>query len=399
MVTLKIKSQHSLLDLERFISEIERAEPGEQIFVDLPRNHNLGFFKEARLVALLVTAAQRGKLVIRDAHYVWKPEETIAYFRSSLPALAAISYAGQIGNARKEDCPLQLAELWEAINANGGVLEPHAVVTATQKVELVGSSVTFCALDPDFSEPGLLAGFVDNKDPFIKWFIGLRLVKDFLGKLPPPTDPDDQVSSQWRFAEYIYEIYSNTLEHGNRGTDGLASIPGLRYINLQKYYAPTADKAKEFAKGVLSLELYLAALEANGIKNRLFCEVSIGDQGLGVLEHFMNARPEYRKPLRREEDRFFLLRRLLRETLSSKRQRKGAGEGLQNALKACRRLRAFVTFRTDHYWLYASFPQGEATPIATEDWHQVEHDGAFASVAGTHFSVLIPLDVPLKPIR
>jgi hypothetical protein len=65
-----------------------------------------------------------------------------------------------------------------------------------------------------------------------------------------------------------------------------------------------------------------------------------------------------------------------------------------NALKACRLLHAFVTVRTDCYWLYSGFPPNVDRPELNE-WQEVDPDRKLARVVGTHFSALIPLD--LKP--
>jgi hypothetical protein len=391
MRKLAIPSAAALQDLEALHLEIEQTPADEGIEITLPRNLDRRFFLASKVVGLLVTAAQRGKLVVRDTHHVWTAAETLAYFRSSVPAMAALSYAREVTNAKKESCPLSRQKFWDEINAAGGRLEPPASEEA-DPTALSGNAVTFCALDPGYSEPGILAGFTEKKDSFIKWFIGLRLLKEYLGKLPPMPGPAQLVSPQWRFAEYVYEIYSNTWEHGRRTTDG-TPIPGLRFVSLQKHFAVNAAQLKRYAKDFGPLEEYIGAVERYSRNQRLFCEVSVSDQGMGILDHFVAARPETATTLTTESNRLALLRSLLREPLTSKRNRAGAGGGLQNAYNACKLLHAFVTVRTGRYWLYANFPPGEAS--GPGGWLEVAPGKSLPRVAGTHFSALIPLD--LKP--
>lgn len=392
MRKLAIPSDAVLEDLEALHLEIDQSAAEEAIEITLPRNLDRRFFLTSKIVGLLVTAAQRGKLIVRDTHHQWSSDETLAYFRSSVPALAALSYAQEINNAKKESCPLSRQKFWDEINATGGRLEAPLPEEADPTAALGGNAVTFCALDPGFSEPGILAGFTEKKDSFIKWFIGLKLLKEYLGRLRPTPGAEQLVSPQWRFAEYVYEIYSNTWEHGRRQADGTA-IPGLRFVSLQKHFAVNAAQLQRYAKDFGPLEQYIAAIEQYSTNQRLFCEVSVSDQGMGILDHYVAARPEAAAAMTIESNRLPLLRRLLREPLTSKRNRTGAGGGLQNAFNACKILHAFVTVRTGRYWLYASFPPGERR--GTGDWQEVSPGKPLPPVSGTHFSALIPLD--LKP--
>ena len=384
--TLSIAPKNDLWSLEEALWALE-DETLTEVTVKLPRNLGRRFFRDGRLVALFASAAQRCKLSIEDTHHVWNPAETTAYLRSSLRVLAACTYAKALTNVRSAPCPLTAEALWAEIGLSGGLLENNPAAMAETGPILGGTPVTFCARDPDYSEPGLLAGFVANKDSFIKWFLQLKLLRDLVGRLSSAAGASPLMSPQWRFAEFVYELFSNTFEHGNKGR-GNSILSGLRYLSFQKHVATTADQMKRYAENFRPLEAYLDALE-QAQRPRLFCEVSIGDQGLGIVEHFVQARPEYANAAAQADQRLYLLYRLLRESLTSKRHRTGAGGGLQNVLSACRMLNAFVTVRTDRYWLYSSFPPGQEN---AEDWKPVEPGKKLARVSGTHFSALLPLD-------
>lgn len=123
-------------------------------------------------MALLSTAAQRGRLVVQDWHSEWKGGDAAEYFRGSPASFAAAIYASHLTNDKADEPPLTLKEIRSEVSADGGILEPHNV--SREGFELVGKSLTFCAIDPEFTEPLSLSGLVNEKSKFIGHFITLK---------------------------------------------------------------------------------------------------------------------------------------------------------------------------------------------------------------------------------
>ena len=110
-----------------------------------------------------------------------------------------------------------------------------------------------------------------------------------------------------------------------------------------------------------------------------------------MLRRFLAKRPEFSAEAASPEAKLRLLRRLLLESLTSKKGYPGAGFGLERALTAIRALNGFVTLRTDSFWLYSSFADAQA---AESPLQEVLSSTQLARVAGTHFNALIPLREP-----
>lgn len=381
---IRIPTDAKLIDLETCLDQIASAPSGTNFSLTLPRNITGRICGPSWVVAVLLTAARRGAVKINDTHHLWDPAETERYLQSLEP-LAALTYATEFVNTRGEPCPLPPATRWQQIGEAGGVLEPQSEPGTT---DVLGKSLTIAALDPHLPEPGIFAGYTSKKDVFIKWLQRLRLLRTFLSQLPPleivPGRPG--VTAQYRLAEYIYEAYSNTYEHANKTHDN-RTIPGLRYIRLRKHIATSGSRVLEYADGFPALATYLQRIAASAQPTTLFCEIAVGDQGIGIIDHFVQACPQWSAAANDPAQRLGVLRMILRKSLSSKRTIKGAGGGLQNVAAACEALRAFVTIRTDRYWLFSSYP-GDETPKV---WEEATPGRALAPVSGVHFSCLIPL--------
>jgi hypothetical protein len=133
-----------------------------------------------------------------------------------------------------------------------------------------------------------------------------------------------------------------------------------------------------------------------------FYEVSVIDNGLGILGHFVAARKEFQQQITTRTDRLKLLSRILltpkdngnSSTAYSSKDltgvERGAGRGLERALGAVARLNGFVSLRTSEFWLYRSFPT--SSEIGVNAMHEVS-GGPFAEIAGTCFTALFPVRI------
>lgn len=392
MKAIDVKSTDDLQALETVISKIRAHKVGEEIEIRLARRPKAHLFKESRLVALLATAAQHGQLTLHDWHSVWKHEDIEEYFRRSVTSLAAAVHATRLTNAKGVGPPFSASNVIEAVAHERGILEPHN--TRSGVAELVGKSLSFCAFDPEFDEPLSLSGLVNDKNEFVKEFIRLKRRyletsqrrQEFLTADTPNASTSPEQKAEMDLARYVFELYQNGYEHG-RLSETDQKIPGLRFICIRRIAPVNEEAAAAEAKGFPQLAKYLE--ERAPQKNRLFYEVSISDQGIGVLRRFLAKRPEFMKQAESPSGRLELLQRLLTEGLTGKVGNRGAGYGLQRALEAVKKLHGFVSLRTDSFWLFGSFP--DARPHSLPTLSEAVPSQDLAPVAGTHFNALIPL--------
>jgi len=387
MKSVDVRPTDDLQDMENALTTVSACDPGEEIRVHLARRQKMHFFKDSRIAALLATAAQRGVLLVKDWHSEWKPSDAVDYFRGSLASFATATYATGVTNDRDSEPPFTLKEIRNEVGRDGGILEPHNV--SAEGYALIGKSLTFCAVDPEFAEPLSLSGLVNEKSKFVSQFIALR---DRYLEQKKPAEAGDlftEVSDQ-DLAGYLFELYQNSFEHGRFSTSDQI-IPGLRFISMRKHVAVNREALLSYASGFPQLAQYVERRCALS-KSLRFYEVSVSDQGLGMVRRFLAKRQDFSANVGTRETRLELLKRLLTEPLTSKKGYPGAGYGLERALKAVQALNGFVTLRTDSFWLYGAFPDGQdqAAPLLTE----VTPGANPAWIAGTHFNALFPLRLP-----
>jgi hypothetical protein len=387
MKMIEIQTADDLSALEGAIARIYESAPTEDVTIRIARNLNAHFFKQSRVAALLATAAQRGNVTVRDWHSKWDRTDIDRLFRSSVGHLAAAIYARRLVNEKGLSPPFQPGDVANAVASDGGTLEPHN--TQREKGAMLGSSLTFCAIDPRFSEPLSLSGLLYDKQKFVDELTGIKQ-RHLDGDAAYATgDLFDADSPDREIARYVFELYQNGYEHGNRRREDKKDIiPGLRFISIRKHVAANVTDLKSYTSGFEELTEYIVRRHGRAQALKYY-EVAVSDQGLGMLDRFLIDRPEYMMQAVKRAERLNLLRRLLTESLTSKKGADGAGGGLVRAMRAAKELNGFVSIRTGEFWLYCSYP--EAVSGKGAELVEVACATPTPPVAGTHFNALFPL--------
>jgi hypothetical protein len=380
---IEIQTGDDLFKIEKEITHVNTAPEGAEFTIRLARNLNAHFFKQSWVAALFATAAQKGSAILRDWHHTWTPEDVDVVFRSSIAHFAAAIYANQISNERGVPSPFEVQELAVAVAHNGGVLEPHSL----ERKEIVGNALSFCSIDPDFGEPLTLAGLIYNKKRFVDELTTIKRRDLDRDKFYTTPDLFGDYSPDRELAGYVFELYQNGYEHGNRNRiDKKILIPGLRFVSFRKHVAVNNEQILAYANGFQELGNFIRKHYDNH-QTLKYYEVSVSDQGIGMLDRFLIDRPEFVSEAKDRASRLSLLKRLLKESLTSKKLAPGAGGGLIRALRAAKELKGFISIRTGEFWLICSFAGRGADPI---ELTEVENFGG-SIVAGTHFNALFPL--------
>jgi hypothetical protein len=373
---IDVTTRENLFDLENKLARIGRLSMPYDVEMRLARNVRADFFCESRLAALLATAGQRHRLTVSDWYREWSDEDIETHYRTSLVGIAAVLNSNRLTNDRGVDLPDTRDALLERIGLAGGLLEPR---NSPQR----GTSITFCAFDPDWSVPAALAGALHQPEIFKGLLRKYRQKYFEVGRGVARNDFTEQAED--RLGDFVFELYQNANEYGRPADPSLAR--GMRYLRLQKY-RDTKEHFMARAEGFQELADYLDKLitPGGGFK---FYEVTVSDTGPGIVSHFLRAREDFSPRPRSTKDLVGLVNDLLTKPLTSKRDFPGAGHGLPRALRAISRLRGFISLRTDGLWLYGC----GSDSLAESGLKNVASTAQLGSVVGTHFNILLPLRI------
>lgn len=357
-------SCHDIEDLNRSIAQ----ESEDQILVlSLARDTNSKFFAQTWIAQLIAHLAQRqGGLAVRDNYFSWTAASPLDRFTANIDGVAALVYStifgkGRLENKRQEPAP---STLYETLKTR---------LKMTGSLEDAGQTRTFIAIDPDYSNP-----FEFSKSEGL-----FRSFQHLVGYVLTAFDDKAGIKTHAETALYnfIYEVFQNTIEHGRYAKDGQI-IPGLRYLRIRTYIDNSIEKLSARATGFPELEKFVSNRDK---RQRRFLELSVSDGGQGIVSHYVNCGSISANNF---EQRLAILRELVERQASSKAKVSGVGLGLPNAMRALSELKAFISLRTEEFWMYRDFSKpSEMEP--TELLQPVSAAQHISRLSGTQFNVVI----------
>ena len=354
-------------DIEKLNNEIALKPRDQTGALLLARETNSKFFAQTWIAQLIAHLGQRREgLVVRDYYHDWTEEKTSRRFTTNIDGVAALVYSSimdkvRLENTRKEPVP---DTLYESLKTR---------LKMTGALEDTGQTRTFVAIDPDYSVPIEFS----NGEGLLKSFQYLiqQILKEFGDKYGTRTQAERALYS------FIYEIFQNTIEHGRFAKDGKV-IPGLRYLRIRYYIDNTIERLRDRAAGFPELEDFILRRDN---PRRRFLELSVSDGGQGIVSHYVNSVSISATSF---EERLALLRQLVEEKASSKDRMSGGGLGLPNAMHALSKLKAFISLRTEEFWMYRDFSKPSEGKQA-ELIQPVSAPEQISRLNGTQFNVLI----------
>lgn len=376
-----IPSNPSCHQIEDLNAKLHRIPTNEPIVISLARRTGAKFFVESSIAQLITHLSLRlGRLVIRDTYHSFEPPYD-ERFLSKIDGVSALVYSHLNDSIRIEDtkknlAPISLFDSLKSRQLKSGLLEK------------AGPTRTLIAIDPIYPNPAELGSTQVRKNDFH------TIVRKMLTQYE---NRDKEKTKQRRHAEnqlinFLYETFQNTVEHG-RYTENNELIPGIRYFRIHVYSGNNVSKLVDRATGFPELKQFLKQTRHKSSEKR-FVELSVADAGQGITSHYLNSRP---KSAPSKGSRMQVLQALIGGRLSSKRYMSGVGLGLPNALSALRELKAFISLRTEEFWLYrdytSKYSSQDDVPYPDQCLYPVENVDSIAPVTGTQFNVLI--DFPL----
>jgi hypothetical protein len=303
-------------------------------------------------------------------------EHLVQLFGTEIEGLACLEFADEIVDSQGRDLRPRVQHLRLRAIQNNETLDPET-----------SKSFTFCAFDPDFPTPISFVG-IQAKESFVRKLLALR--RDFF-EIGTGQGFSTKVSqaADYSVGALIYEFWQNGIQHG-RFDSQHQQMRGLRYLRLKKHVGGEFQRELFLsrAEGFAELRDYLDRA-TRGFAHYKFCEVTIGDSGIGIASRFLATRPEFCNLVQNPSDHPALVNRIIRESLSSKLNQAGAGHGLEQALGAVRVLKGFLSVRTGSSWLYHN-SSGDGTEDSDRSLSVVHYSGRLASV-GTQINLIYPL--------
>lgn len=367
----QIKKNCSLIDIERIMIDASQASE-EIVEVWLPRNFRPALFIENRLFALFLTISNQHKLHIVD--WVGKGNDgSKERFSENIAGIAALWYSQKITNAGKEKVTLDTEEIFNVVERNGGLLEKNASL----------KTMTFCAFDSEIAQQPLTFSRCHIKEDFRKQFV--KSYRTAFSKNTIISEVSNIETPINRVADFVYELYENSFTHGCLDAKSKV-IPGIRILQLHRHIGSVDSLLAKSSDSTL-LRNYFDKIFSDS-KNRKFYEISISDQGLGIVKRFEESRPNYsfaEQGALSEQDKFKLI---IERSLSSKLHQKGTGHGLSRALAAIQDLKGFISIRFGNEWLVADCTKSDSIT----DIHSIYPTGTkskLANISGTHINIII----------
>ncbi|MCH7915731.1 MAG: hypothetical protein IH856_22300 [Deltaproteobacteria bacterium] len=371
------------------------SESDDEVHLWLPRAIGAQFFKSSSVAALIASAASNRRLSVIDWTQTKNVSEINQRFGTTIEGLTSLIYSDHILNATKDAIDPDTSNIKWTIVQREGIAEPDAR----------GASLTFCAFD-ETDAPSIPIAFIsmDTKEKFSREFIKYRrkyfeagVGEKYSEQIEPALFEHDvggeklqvaRPSSDVDLAHFVFELFQNSLEHGCKDEKGRV-VRGFRYITIRKHISHNKDEFISRAADFYELKRYLDS-NISGNRTFSFYEISISDHGLGIIERFSVTRPDLDVECEGGEDQARLINRIMAHALSSKRAVSGAGHGLKRAMNAVKRLRGFVSLRTNNCWLYYTH-NSSPSHAADVELFPVRESENLPRVAGTHVNMLFPL--------
>lgn len=372
---LKIKKADTLLDIENMITDLSVSDL-KSVDLWLAKDLGIQLFKDTRVTALIAAAATRG-IHTRVIDWLANPEDDhlAERFGTTIEGLGSLHYAEEIVDAQKLHLEDRIRHFRFDVIEKNGIKTPD---------KTYGSALTFCAFDPDLPTPVGFAG-LSGKADFTRRFSNYRrryfevgVGEGFSGHISKSTDR--------AISDFAYELWQNAVQHG-RFNKNNTELKGMRYLRVQKHIGYNKALFVRRAAGFAELRTYLDHTLPESGTFKLY-EITISDNGMGIVERFLATRPEYASSVSTRADASSLLNKIIDSSLSSKRSQSGAGHGLEHAIEAVHNLKGFVSIRSGALWVY--YTSADCSTDESQLLHNVRYQSKLARV-GTTFNLIFPL--------
>ena len=381
-LNIPILRDYSIADVENELSKLTNSIT--EVRLVLPRSHEKKLFKDSWITSLISTASNGRRLKITDWHTSNSESEVVDRLSNSMIGIVSTFLANEINNTQHHVFDIDKKSIFSRISFKSqGLVEDNES----------GKSFVFCSFDSNHKElnfPVPLMLSVNSKDEFIGDF--LKFKRHYIDSIsqkdrikfdnaPLMLFPQEEKE----LAGFVFELYQNTIKHGSKDENN-ELIEGVRFLSIKRHY--TWNSMISQATGFSELSEYLETFpEKNGMQ---FYEISISDNGMGIISRLLSTRPDLIQSERFNNlDATSKLNRIIDSSLSSN-DYPGSGQGLTIVLNNIKKLKGFLSLRTENQWVY--FSGKNFNEDITKELVNVKSAHKTPLVRGTHYNILIPIN-------
>jgi len=369
--------------------ETELSADSTPVTIWIARDFQTQFFVDTRLAALIASASKRRGVTIVDWGGGGEVDDVVARLISSPEGVAAALLATKIlTESGCEVIDAQETTLRKIIEA-GGRAEPRALEPGHH---LPSKTLTIYAFDERDPKPLSLSkseDYISFKSVFEKWrrlYFEPGIGSNYIRRVG--------ISNSDAISRFIFEIYQNAFRHGRRSERHDIIQPAMRYLRMKRHIGVLESLTKR-AEGFEELQSYLIS-SVRKKKESMFFEVSLIDNGIGIVDRFLSTNPSYKERSKDPDFKHWLINEIVSKALSSNAEHSGAGHGLRNALSAVKEVGGFVSIRSGDVWIYYS---GREKLDFAQAFKKQKRSVQLSQACGTQVSMLYPmsdLDEALK---
>lgn len=380
MTIISVPSQLNLDACETLLQKISSSGANSELKIPIHTSHSYGGGEAAFVQAYCTWARMQTTTVIRTfADDSMQSDST--RISDSLLGLAACTSANTIIDRTSSDITEMVR--YEALNKLS-VLQSQQVFDITKTTSLF----TLCADHIGLSYPAILYSLSSDKRYQLRdrgqfQYLARQLVR----KLAP-----EKLLAEWThesvtaFGAMLFEIFSNTDQHGRKGINGESLKRAMRGLQVRFCSVLPSDLQRgtnEFAP----LQNYFSTLEPEVAKKQIrFIEFSVFDSGVGFAPSWLKQSSSEITPA----EELSAIRACFVKGNTSKSDA-GYGLGLPRVLSFLRQTGGFLRLRTGRKSLYSDFSViTEPENSQLIEWKKSELE-PLAYATGALLTIIIPL--------
>lgn len=335
---------------------------------------------------------------LRLAHAFAQNEITRERFASTLPGMAALYFSKTIDSG---------GESFTRFQALAGVAQRVQAMQSRDFHEtLRGPGVALCCFGGAKNE--FLRALYERPQPQ-----QVRSLPDFTiliqRLLQAAGDGAARALNEGQIAylsTLVHQLFLNADEHGSYDANGMRLEEMMRGIVLRLTPISAAKSFIAAAANDTPLRGYISKLIATGGSDRddrssedgkaertqtarplWLVELSVFDTGPGLALRWLSAKGGLTEAAAMSAEQELEAVRTCFQKHATTRDSAFRGEGLMVALRAMRKLQAFMTLRTGRYSLYQDFSRGSETATEFKPLHRFAGRPVLSRIAGTAYNI------------
>ena len=257
VLDLKINTGDTLIDFENYNSQLKANI--HEVHMRLAKNYKRKFFNDSWISSLIAKASSGDRQLVLTEWWDKTNDDNIgSRLSGSLIGITSAYLADKIQNSKHEQLNIDIQQIIDTV-----ALDKKGLIDDTSS----GHTFTFCSFDSDDKKkyfPRPLALSAENVTEFTDKFLKIKRDKiDSAFAIQHGThslfQEYDTYQSEKNFAALIYELYENTIQHGNKDENN-DLIEGIRSFTIKRHAITHMEDLKSVSENFTELTQYLSGI-------------------------------------------------------------------------------------------------------------------------------------------